>query len=67
MLLPPVVGKFDNGIGVFEGDDHIDGKPIRVRYTWSNIEAASARWEQAMSGDAGQNWAMNWRMDFRRN
>ncbi|WP_229518562.1 hypothetical protein [Massilia sp. PAMC28688] len=65
-LQPPVVGKFDQGSGVFEGDDVLEGRAIRVRYTWSAITARSARWEQAMSGDGGQTWEMNWRMDFER-
>ncbi|HEX9172106.1 MAG TPA: hypothetical protein VF861_05540 [Telluria sp.] len=66
LLLNPVVGRFENGIGIFEGDDVLDGRPIRVRYTWCDIGPDSARWEQAMSGDGGQHWEMNWRMVFRR-
>lgn len=65
-LLPPVVGGFSDGMGVFEGDDELDGRPIRVRYTWSAIRADSARWEQAMSADQGNSWEMNWRMEFHR-
>ena len=66
VLLPPVVGRFENGIGVFECDDELDGLPIRVRYTWSDIKSDSACWEQAMSPDAGKTWEMNWRMLFDR-
>lgn len=65
-LLPPVVGKFQSGIGVFEGDDELDGRAIRVRYTWSAITQHSAQWEQAMSADGGHTWEMNWRMNFTR-
>jgi hypothetical protein len=64
ILLPPVVGKFENGIGVFEGGDEMDGKAIRVRYTWSNIDTDHPKWEQAMSDDDGKTWEMNWSMDF---
>ena len=63
-LNPPVVGKFENGIGIFEGDDELDGKPVRVRYTWSDIHTARPRWKQAMSADGGLTWEMNWSMTF---
>ena len=66
ILQPPVVGKFVNGVGIFEGDDTLDGKPIRVRYTWSDITANSAKWEQAMSPDAGKTWETNWTMQHTR-
>ncbi|MET3130844.1 hypothetical protein AAKU55_001102 [Oxalobacteraceae bacterium GrIS 1.11] len=65
-LLPPVVGKFEHGIGVFECDDELDDKPIRVRYTWSDITPDSACWEQAMSPDQGKTWEMNWHMRMRK-
>ncbi|WP_394778206.1 hypothetical protein [Undibacterium sp.] len=65
-LLPPVVGKFTDGTGIFEGDDEHEGKTIRVRYTWSHITASSARWQQAMSEDGGASWETNWIMEFTR-
>jgi hypothetical protein len=67
VLEPPVWGGFDAaGIGVFEGEDRLDGKPIRVRYTWSRTRTDSPRWEQAFSADGGKTWETNWRMDFDR-
>ncbi|MEN9866940.1 MAG: hypothetical protein RL748_2530 [Pseudomonadota bacterium] len=65
-LNPPVVGKFCDGVGVFEGTDLFDGKPVRVRYTWSHITANSARWEQAFSQDEGQSWETDWVMEMTR-
>ncbi len=63
---PPVMGNFNNGVGTFEGDDFFNGKPIKVRFTWSRITPNSAHWEQAFSPDAGKSWETNWRMDFTR-
>ena len=65
-LDPPVKGRFENGVGNFYSDDTLDGKPIRVRYTWSHTTSDSARWQQAYSPDAGKTWQTNWVMDFQR-
>jgi hypothetical protein len=61
-LEPAVVGAFKDGIGIFEGEDMLEGKPIRVRFTWSGITEKSALWEQAFSDDGGQTWETNWIM-----
>jgi hypothetical protein len=63
---PPVIGNFKNGVGIFEGDDTFNDKPIKVRFTWSRITANSAHWEQAFSPDGGKSWETNWRMDLTR-
>jgi hypothetical protein len=65
-LEPPVHGKFKDGVGTFLGDDVFNGRPIRVRFIWSEITAASARWEQAFSDDGGATWETNWIMRFER-
>jgi len=62
-LDPPVVGSFKNGVGTFYADDTFKGKPIRVRYLWTNL-SATPRWEQAFSEDGGKSWETNWTMDF---
>jgi hypothetical protein len=63
---PPVMGRFENGVGTFYSDGTVDGKPIRVRFIWSGITPTSARWEQAYSADGGRTWETNWIMEFRR-
>jgi len=65
-LDPPVQGRFEKGVGTFYGHTTIDGKPMDVRFVWSQITATSARWEQAYSPDAGKTWETNWTMEFRR-
>jgi hypothetical protein len=65
-LDPPVVGGFRKGVGMFYADDHLNGKPIKVRFIWSGITPHSARWEQAFSEDGGITWETNWVMEFSR-
>jgi hypothetical protein len=60
----PVVGGFVAGVGTFYADDTLDGRPIRVRYRWTDTQTSSPRWEQAFSPDAGKTWETNWKMAF---
>jgi hypothetical protein len=65
-LFPPVYGHFTGDRGEFHGDDTHDGRDVRVRFVWSGVSTASARWEQAFSVDGGRTWVTNWTMDFTR-
>ncbi len=65
-LDPPVVGAFEGDVGVFEGEDTFDGRPILVRFVWSGVTTETPRWEQAFSEDGGETWETNWIMDFTR-
>jgi hypothetical protein len=65
-LQPPVHGRFENGVGTFFGEDALRGRPIVVRYIWSDITPRSARWTQAFSADVGATWEENWIMGFTR-
>jgi hypothetical protein len=62
----PVRGSFDRGIGTFICDDVLNGRPIKVRFVWSEITQNSGHWEQAFSADGGKTWEVNWIMDFSR-
>lgn len=66
LMQPPVVGAFADGTGRFEGNDTHEGRPVRVRSTWSGITPRGARWEQAFSGDGGRRWETNWVMELAR-
>jgi hypothetical protein len=65
-LDPPVVGGFRDGLGTFMGNDTFEGRPIIVRFRWSDITPATARWEQAFSEDGGSTWELNWVMELTR-
>ena len=62
-LMVPVVGKFDNRVGIFDSDDVIEGKKLRVRFTWTHVDADHVKWQQAFSFDGGKTWTVNWRME----
>ena len=64
-LYPPMVGAFgEDGVGRFLADATHDGRPIVMRFLWTNSETRSPRWEQAFSTDGGETWEINWVMDF---
>ena len=65
-LDPPVVGGFTDGVGTFVAEETFNGRPIVVRFVWSDVTDRTARWEQAFSADAGATWEVNWVMDFER-
>lgn len=65
-LQDPVFGRFQNGIGLFYGEDVDGDRPVKVVYRWEEITSASARWSQAFSYDDGQTWETNWIMAFTR-
>jgi hypothetical protein len=66
MLDVPVVGHFANGVGTFFTEDTWEGRPIRVRFSWTRPRPESPHWEQAFSPDGGATWETNWVMDFTR-
>ena len=65
-LEPAVRGRFEHGVGEFYADDTFNGKPICVRFIWSDITPEHCRWEQAFSADQGKTWEVNWVMEFER-
>jgi hypothetical protein len=60
VLTPPVYGGFENGRGVFYGQDSVDGRVTLVRFVISDVTARSARFVQSYSADGGQTWIDNW-------
>jgi len=66
LLDPPVLGAFRDGVGTFDGEDTFEGRPILVRFHWTEVRTPSPRWAQAFSADGGQTWETNWEMRFTR-
>lgn len=66
VLQPPVTGRFQDGVGNFEGRDTHAGIPVLARFIWSEIMPTSAKWEQAFSVDEGVTWETNWIMRMMR-
>ena len=65
-LGPPVHGKWTDGSCWLQGEDEYDGRTVLVSYAWRDITDTTAHWEQAFSEDGGENWEVNWTMDFTR-
>ena len=42
LLEAPMIGSFSDGVGIFECEELFEGRPITVRFTWSDITETSA-------------------------
>jgi hypothetical protein len=65
-LTAPMIGRFSGGRGEFLGQELLDGRPIYVRFVFSEITPTSFRFDQAFSADAGKSWEVNWIATFTR-
>lgn len=62
----PMIGRFEDGRGVFFAQEAFEGRHIFVRFVWTNAGVDACRWEQAFSVDGGTTWEVNWIMEFTR-
>jgi hypothetical protein len=65
-LTPGLVGGFSDGRGEFLNHETLEGRPICVRFIFSEMTADTFRFEQAFSPDEGRTWEVNWVATFRR-
>lgn len=65
-LTAPLFGRFEGGVGRFEGDDKLGERAIRVRFEIREAGSGTWRFEQAFSGDGGRTWEVNWIAEDRR-
>lgn len=66
VIQPPVVGKFQGNVGIFEGPDTYKGIPVVVRYTWTLNPAPAAtapQWEKVLN-PKGAPVAAKWEQAF---
>lgn len=59
-LDPPVVGSFNNGIGLFFAKDYQVGRPVIVVFRWDKTNPDQPVWSQAFSDDNGKTWEWNY-------
>lgn len=60
-------GEFRHGRVEFFGSEKMnDSTDMQFRYTFSDIQENSLRWDNAMSTDGGKSWSGNWIMEFQR-
>lgn len=62
----PVVGSFENGIGLFFAKDTFQGNEVLVKFHWEATDPEKPVWSQAFSADWGKSWEWNWYMHFSR-
>jgi len=64
LSLPPTIGRFaEDGHGEFFDREELNGRPILVRFVWSDITPTTAHFEQSFSEDDGKTWEVNWISD----
>jgi len=65
-LTEQVKGRFENGIGVFYGQETNRGRTFRMRFRWKLISQDHAFWEQAYQDPESGEWEVNWTLNLRR-
>lgn len=65
-LKEQVVGKFENGIGTFYGNEFFNDVLVKLRFVWKSISQNEAYWEQAYFDEINDKWEVNWTMEFTR-
>jgi len=66
LLQEQVRGRFENGVGIFFGEEMLNGKTYRLRFLWKKNADDSLRWDQAFQDPETKEWETNWIMEFTR-
>lgn len=62
----PVVGSYNNDIGLFYAKDTLGEKKIDLRFHWDVTNKDKPVWSQAFSDDGRKTWETNWIMYYSR-
>ena len=62
----PSIGGFSHGRGEFFDRESLHGKPVDVKFVFSDISTRSFKFVQSYSGDNGKTWIVNWDSTFTR-
>ena len=57
---PPVIGSFENGVGLFFCKDYQVGRPVIIVFRWDKRNPDQPIWGQAFSDDNGKTWEWNY-------
>jgi hypothetical protein len=66
VLQLPSHGRFENGVGIWESPEELNGQEIRARGVWKRVSKNEVTWEQLFSRDNGKTWELSWKMRFER-
>lgn len=60
------VGSFADGKMILSRDAILEGKPVKQRMVWQNIQADSLDWAWERSEDDGRSWQTLWPIHYKR-
>ena len=60
------IGEFRDGRMIFATDDIADGKPVKLRMVFYNIQPDELDWDWERSDDGGETWELRWKIHYRR-
>lgn len=59
-------GTFQDGIGVFYGEENYKGNKVKMKFTWKKIDKNTTYWDQSYFNEIRGEWEINWIMEFKR-
>jgi hypothetical protein len=66
VLDPPVRGRFASQRGVFDCEDIVGSRAVKIRFEWLVEDPDAPQWRQSFSYDSGISWHLNWTMRLTR-